>query len=172
MATGATSTFPLDSLKSVYLLDVNQKATIYQLPVLSMYQNLWDNLPIPQGWVSKPVPYLSLQQGISQFFGQLFLADGTHCKTKAFYSAIPLSVFFDCKISSLVASEVFGIDLNVPQRDAWSEQPCSIGSKRSQPSMKQHIRCLGVRVLSALSFHVPGSQPWSHCPERRKTGRP
>jgi len=38
----------------------------------------------------------------------LFLVDDVHCKNTAFHSAIPLSEFFNGKISFLVVSDVVG----------------------------------------------------------------
>lgn len=63
-------------------------------------------------------------------------------------------------------------DLKMPQRDAWSEELCSIDSKKSQPNMKQQIRYLEVRALAALSLHIPGTQPWSHCQKEGRADRP
>ena len=60
-------------------------------------------------------------------------------------------------------------NLKILQRDTWSEKLCNTDSKTSQPNTKEHIRYLEARAPAALSFHIPGTQSWSHCPERWKS---
>ena len=108
MVIGATSTSLLDSLKSVFIMDIKKCHHILVVDFKHVPEFMGQSsYIIGWGFQIAAIPEPSAVHP-RVLLGQLFLADGVHCQTTAFHRAIPLSEFLDCKISSLVAGDIVG----------------------------------------------------------------